>query len=120
MLEMSGVVKKVEDVKMLEVEMYGAKGVKMQWLISIDDGAENFAMRRFIIEPNGYIPEHNHWYEHEIFILRGRGVIGINDKEYKVAERTVLYIPPNARHWYKNVGDEPLEFLCVIPLKKRE
>jgi len=117
---MKPIVKKINDVKVLDVTDYGSKGVKMQWLISVEDGAENFAMRRFIIEPGGFIPEHNHWYEHEIFILNGRGLIGVGEEEYEVDKNTVLFVPPNVKHWYKNIGDEPFEFLCMIPLKKRE
>ncbi|MCK4310786.1 MAG: cupin domain-containing protein, partial [Methanomicrobia archaeon] len=30
----------------------------------------------------------------------------------------VVYIPENMPHWYKNVGNEDVEFLCLIPKRK--
>jgi quercetin dioxygenase-like cupin family protein len=27
----------------------------------------------------------------------------------------VLYIPAGAPHWYEATGDDPFEFLCVVP-----
>jgi len=26
-----------------------------------------------------------------------------------------VFIPAGVPHWYKNSGDEPFEFLCLIP-----
>ena len=115
---MEPVIKKVHEVEEEEVTMYGAKGVKIQWLISFKDGAENFAMRKFTMDVGGEIPEHSHWYEHEIYMLRGKCAITVNGNEYIVEKDNVLFIPPNARHSYKNIGDEPVEFLCIIPLRK--
>ena len=36
----------------------GAEGVSIRWAISQRDGAENFAMRVFQIEPGGFTPRH--------------------------------------------------------------
>jgi len=56
-----------------DVKEDDASGVKIRWLISRRDGAENFAMRCFEIEPGGHTPRHSHDWEHEVFILKGGG-----------------------------------------------
>jgi len=48
------------------------KDVNVRWLIDSKDGANNFAMRMFEIEPNTKVPLHSHWQDHEIFILNGK------------------------------------------------
>jgi len=107
-------------VPIKEVKMYGSKNTYIQWLIPPEISAGNFVMRKFTLKPNGEIPKHKHWYEHEIYVLKGRGVIGIGDKEYTVEKGYVAYIPPNVLHWYRNIGEEDWEFICVIPLRKIE
>ncbi|MHA1589422.1 MAG: cupin domain-containing protein [Candidatus Njordarchaeales archaeon] len=114
------VIKKADEVPMQEVDFEGAIGAYIQWLLSKDDGAENFAMRRFTIKPGGKIPRHAHWYEHEIYVLKGRGRVGIGEKVYEVEEGSVLFVPPDVPHWYENIGDEDWVFLCIIPLRKPE
>ena len=39
-----------------DVTMEGAEKVTIRWLISKDDGAPNFAMRLFDMEPGGHSP----------------------------------------------------------------
>ena len=48
------------------VEVEGARGVTIQWLISSADGAPNFA--RFVVEPDGHTPYHSH--AHDVHPLR--------------------------------------------------
>jgi quercetin dioxygenase-like cupin family protein len=79
------------------------------------DQAPNFAMRRFIMQPGGGIPAHTNTVEHEQYVLRGRARIGIGDKVHEVKAGDVAYIPAGTPHWYEVQGDEPFEFLCVVP-----
>jgi len=45
----------VEHCDCSNVEVDGARGVRIQWLIAEREcDAPNFAMRRFIVEPGGY------------------------------------------------------------------
>ncbi len=84
-------------------------------LIRKEDGAPNFAMRVFEVEPGGHIKAHSHPWEHEIFILQGVGDIRIGDRIYRVTSGFFIYIPPNIEHEYWNKGDKPLVFICLIP-----
>lgn len=62
------------DIALEEPKEEGAKNMRIRWLITKKDGAENFAMRLFEVEPNGYTPWHQHDWEHEVFILEGEGI----------------------------------------------
>lgn len=89
-------------------------GTSMQVLIG-SDSAPNFAMRRFIMEPGGGMPNHTNSIEHEQFVLRGHAKVGIGKDVYKVKSGDVVFIPKGIPHWYKAEGDEPFEFICVVP-----
>jgi len=94
----------------------GARGVEIRWLISKDDGADNFAMRMFEIEPNGHTPLHEHKHEHEIFVVEGEGVFVYQGKEYQFDRDYVIFVPGNKEHQFKNMGDSPLRLLCLVPM----
>ena len=89
-------------------------GISMQVLIGPGD-ALNFVMRRFIMEPGGGMPNHTNIVEHEQFVLRRRAKVGIGEVVYEVKRGDVVFIPKGIPHWYKAEGDEPFEFLCVVP-----
>lgn len=92
------------------------RGVTMQMLISLDEGP-NFAMRRFVIQPGGGMPNHTNQVEHEQYVLNGSAEIGIGEEVYKVQKGDVVFIPALVPHWYKNPGNTPFEFLCLVPNK---
>ena len=99
----------------LPAEPVGAgRGTVRQLLIGPDE-APNFALRRFRMEPGGGMPRHTNEVEHEQYVLRGRARIGIGDDEVEVGPDDVVYIPAGVPHWYRAEGDEPFEFLCVVP-----
>jgi quercetin dioxygenase-like cupin family protein len=96
------------------------QGVSVRWLIGPADGAANFAMRYFEIEPGGWTSLDQHAHDHGVFVLRGRGQILLGQIEHQVAKGDVVYIPPNDVHQLKNVGEKPFGFLCVIPPKETQ
>jgi quercetin dioxygenase-like cupin family protein len=105
----------VKHVKDLPAEIVSAgNGALRQVLIGPDEGS-NFAMRRFIMEPSGGIPAHVNSVEHEQYVLRGRARIGVANEEFDVEAGSVVYIPAGVPHWYKTQGDEPFEFICIVP-----
>ena len=95
-----------------------AKGVKIRWLISKKDGAENFAMRLFEIQSNGFTPYHQHDWEHEVFILEGKCNIRTADGIKSIDPGQAVFIQPMEWHQFKNTGNETLKFLCLIPYKE--
>lgn len=93
----------------------GASKLRVRWLITKEIGAENFAMRFFEMEPEGYSPFHSHPWEHEVFILEGEGIVVGEGEERKFRAGDVIFIPPNEKHQLKNTGGTTVKFLCLIP-----
>ena len=48
------------------------------------------------------------------YILTGRGEMHINEETQTVESGSAIYIPPNARQFIHNSGDEPLIFICIV------
>lgn len=90
------------------------RGTRVQVLIGADQ-APHFALRRFTMEPGGGMPRHTNEVEHEQYVLRGRARVGIGDDVFEVGADDVVYIPAGVPHWYEAQGDEPFEFLCIVP-----
>jgi quercetin dioxygenase-like cupin family protein len=103
-----------EDVVAEDAES-GAEKLRVRWLITKKIGAENFAMRLFEMDPDGYSPFHDHPWEHEVFILEGEGLVRGVGEERRFKEGDVVFIPPNEKHQFKNKGDKTVKFICLIP-----
>ncbi len=93
------------------------KDVKVRWLISKKDNAENFAMRLFEIQPGGHTPLHQHDWEHEVFIVEGTGMTRNKEEERLFKTGDVIFVPPMEWHQFVNTSDSLLRFLCLIPYK---
>jgi len=104
-----------EAVPSKTVEMDGADGCTVRWLIDENDGAPNFSMRRFEVSPGGHTPRHSHPYEHEVFVLEGNGTIVEGDAEHPLQAGDAVLVKPNEVHQFCNTGDSPLKFLCMVP-----
>jgi len=97
----------------------GASGTQIRWAIGENVGAPNFHMRVFTLAPGGSTPLHEHVWEHEVFILRGEGVVVEDTDERAFGPEDVVYIQPGERHQFRNTGGADLEFICVIPAAGR-
>jgi quercetin dioxygenase-like cupin family protein len=111
---------KVYPHKEIEAKEYPspAEKVKVRWLITEEMGAPNFSMRQFIVEAGGSTPKHTHPWEHEVYVLDGSGTVLGGKKESIVNSGSVVYIPPNELHQFKNASNKDLKFLCLIPHPK--
>ncbi len=97
------------------VVMDGAKGAKMRMLVGPGDGASNFHMRHFEVDPGGCTPHHQHDYEHEILVLAGTGTARSEQGDRPFKQGDVIFVPPNEMHQFVNTGTESAEFICLIP-----
>jgi quercetin dioxygenase-like cupin family protein len=105
----------VKNIEEIDSESVSAgKDTTRQVLIGPEQ-APNFAMRKFSIKPGGSMPEHKNSVEHEQYVLSGRAIIGIGEQIYEVKKDDTVYIPAGTAHWYECLGDEPFEFICVVP-----
>jgi quercetin dioxygenase-like cupin family protein len=110
------IIKKATEIKREVVTKANSTETTIQWLITKEDGAERFTMRRFEIQPGGQIGIHSHPEEHEIYILQGTGkLIDESGDTFQVHEGNVVFVPPNEPHGYRNDGNDTLAFICVIP-----
>ncbi|MCL6098426.1 MAG: cupin domain-containing protein [Bacteroidetes bacterium] len=108
-------VKKLNEVPKEEVKA----ATKTTWQILIGPGeGPNFAMRKFTIEPGGSMPMHTNTVEHEQLVLGGKAIVVIGDKTFEAKKDDVVFIPAKTPHSYQAVGNEPFEFLCVVPNKE--
>jgi quercetin dioxygenase-like cupin family protein len=75
-----------------------SKNLKVRWLITKEIGAKNFAMRLFEIDIGGYTPFHSHSWEHEIFIIEGKGIVLDEKEEKSFKAGDIIFIPPDQKH----------------------
>jgi quercetin dioxygenase-like cupin family protein len=104
-----------EKVVAKTVEMEGSSNCTVRWLVGEADGAPTFAMRQFEVAPGGYTPRHFHDYEHEVFVLEGSGVVIEDTVEHSLSAGDVILVKPNEVHQFRNTGETPMKFLCLIP-----
>jgi len=91
-------------------------GLVKREVITANDGAPNFCMRVFDVEPGSSTPSHEHPWEHEIYILSGRGLAVGEQGETEIAKDSTIFIPPDEHHCIVNNGSETLRLICVIPI----
>jgi quercetin dioxygenase-like cupin family protein len=111
------IVRHYTEVAALPVAMEGAEDVLIRNLITARDGAPNFAMRVFDVQPGGHTPLHQHDYEHEIFILEGQGEVTEGKRILSLEPGSVVFIRPDTPHQFRNPGEDVLRFICLIPLQ---
>jgi quercetin dioxygenase-like cupin family protein len=103
----------VEKVREYKVTEQGAYKVRVKYLLHKGVGAKRLQLRLFTIDVGGHTPLERHAHEHEVFMLRGRALVRGGDKEVVANPRDVIFIPSYEEHQFKNIGDEPVEFLCT-------
>ena len=66
--------------------------------------------------PPGYeTPLHSHPYLEVLVIISGEGEAWTeeNDGPIRLAEGITLVLPPNVKHWFRVLGDEPLKLYGI-------
>ena len=106
-------IKRAESIEYEPVD--AADGLSKGVLVGPEDGAPNFAMRRFTIDPGATVPKHTNAVEHEQHVIEGEYVVGIDGEERTVSAGDSLFIPAGTVHWYRNDGDTQGAFVCVVP-----
>jgi quercetin dioxygenase-like cupin family protein len=109
-------IRRVDEMPGTPMQMEGVKGVCMRLMVGRADGAPNFAMRHFTVEPGGHTPRHSHNYEHEVYIVGGTGRVEHDGEFRDIRTGDVLFVEPNKVHQFVNTGAQPLQFLCLVPV----
>ncbi|NUN64364.1 cupin domain-containing protein [Pseudanabaena biceps] len=48
------------------------------------------------------------------YILSGKGEMYINAEVREIEAGDAVYIPPDAKQFLKNIGNEPIVFICIV------
>ncbi len=109
-------IRRADEMDGAPMEMDGAQGVTMRMMVGRADGAPNFAMRHFTVDPGGHSPRHSHDYEHEVVVVEGSGRLESDGEFCDLRAGDVVFVEPNVLHQFVNSGEEPFEFLCLVPV----
>ena len=104
----------VKDYREIPSEPGGADGLTVRWVINASQGATNFAMRVFELEPGKESPFHQHENEHEAYVLAGTGELETEHVTTELKEGSVIFIPSQENHCFRNTGKRTLRFIDVI------
>lgn len=96
----------------------GAEGCRMRELITDREGAPTFAMRQFVVAPGGHTPQHEHEWEHEVYVLAGEGEVVTADGPRPLGPGNAVLVLPNETHSFRNTGAGEFRFLCLIAVQQ--
>ena len=111
------IIKNIDQVPLQDVNMEGAKDVKVRVLFGPGDDAPTFAMRVFELAGGGHTPFHTHPFEHEVVLLDGDIAIVTEDGDRPLQKGDVILVAPEEKHKFKNLSDtEDARFMCLVPI----
>jgi len=91
----------------------------VQWIIADKHGAPNFEMRYFHLPAKTATEWHEHPWEHEVFIVSGKGAVRRSDRgaeEYTDIEAgSAVFVTPGEKHQFRAADNQNLDFICVVP-----
>jgi mannose-6-phosphate isomerase-like protein (cupin superfamily) len=75
----------------------------------------NYSLAHATLKPNENSLPHKFFEASEVYyILKGKGIMHIDDETAEVMPGDTVYIPPQAVQWIESIGPENLEFLCIV------
>ena len=110
-------IKRLENCDKTPVGAEGALKAFRQVPIGKADGAPNFSIRVFTIEPGGHTPHHSHESEHLNYIVSGAGKVLEGETPKDIRQGDFIFVAPFERHQYRNTGKDPLVLMCMVPSK---
>lgn len=116
---MAPVIRNIDEVERVDVQMEGVSGATMAIMVGRADGAPNFALRQFVVEPGGHTPRHSHDYEHEVYVVSGRGDVLLEGERRPIRAGDVIYVPAHEEHQFRaHEEGDGLRFLCAVPVTR--
>ncbi len=97
------------------IEAPGHHGALSKLLVNPDNaGTRYYDFRVSIYEPKGHVEPHTHPNaEHVYYILSGKGLMTLDERNIVVEPNTAIFIPPGVVHAIANTGLEDLVFVVV-------
>ena len=109
------IVAHIKDLAGVKLEGPQLQNVMKKVLISPENGWEGNVMRVFELGEGGYTPKHTHPWPHINYILKGKGTLHLDNLDYALEAGSFAYVPAEKIHQFKNVGNEPFSFICIVP-----
>jgi quercetin dioxygenase-like cupin family protein len=96
----------------------GYPGVTKQIPLGPEDGSDEIVLRYFTVAQGEATPYHNHDFPHLVKIESGCGA-AVNEagEAMAIVGGDYVYVAPNEQHCFRNTGREPLEFICIVPMR---
>lgn len=103
------------DLKALPIGHPDARAASIRALVSPSEGWEDHVLRIIDVGPGGHTPRHAHPWFHVNYVLAGQGELLLDGTTTPVTAGSYAYIPGNAVHQFRNVGEGMFSFLCIVP-----
>lgn len=86
-----------------------------------NSSTKNLSIQISLVPVGSGQPIHAHGPEQCYYVVKGKGIVIIENDTREVSSGDAIYIPPNKKHGIKNIGDEVLEYLTAnSPVFTRE
>lgn len=107
---------KIADIPVAEDASHAA-GIEKRIVFAPGRFWNDYVARHFTVKGKTTTPFHAHDWPHYVLILSGRCNATIDGTVYPLEKGCWAHVPSNVEHFFENTGDEPLEFVCIVPPK---
>jgi len=106
---------KVQDYRRLSATKHPElEGVELRHIRDLrGKRVEDVELRIFVIQPGTTNPPHTHTHTHDLFIVKGTGLVRQGTDEHRISEGDVVSIAPDEPHSFVNDSNDMLQFLCM-------
>jgi quercetin dioxygenase-like cupin family protein len=105
---------KSEEIDITPDELKGKGRATVRWLLGEPEGAPNYEMRYFSLTGDISTDWHNHKWEHQAFVVKGKGKFKTTDREVELTPGCAVFVAPGEQHHFICAGDQ-FDFICVVP-----
>ena len=91
------------------------KNAGMKVLVSPEEGWDSHVMRVVELNKDGYSPKHNHPWPHINYMIEGNGILMIDGVDHVVSAGSYAFVPGGSLHQFRNNGEVPFKFICIVP-----
>lgn len=79
-----------------------------------NSGSKRIDYRISSYAPMAFVEDHVHQVQEQIYhVLKGEGILTLDNEKKLMREHDYVYIPPGVRHSFSNTGLDPLVFLVI-------
>jgi len=78
-----------------------------------DGTSPGVSLSRASLPPGGATKPHRLDFLEIYYVLRGRGVMHVDDHSQAIGPESCVHLPSGAVQWVENTGSDDLVFLCI-------